>query len=114
MLYDKPVFGHWDGNTKDIGFLKEVLPLAPRGDLTGDGHDGHPVHHCRGEAGDEVRCTGPAGRDAHAHSASRPRVPVCRMRGTLFVSHENVTEPLATMQRIVKGENGAPRVAKQE
>ena len=89
---DVVVLGDRQGNAGDIDFLEGVCTQQLRGDLPGDADQRHRVHHGRGDAGDQVGGRRAGGGNGDADLARGARVAVGRMRGALFVAHQNMAD----------------------
>ena len=90
----------------DVHFLKGIGAEHLGGNLAGDGDDGHGVKHGGGDAGDEVRRAGSAGRHAYADASGCAGVAIGHVRRALLVPHQHVPDGKLT-QRVVDGQDGA-------
>ncbi len=105
------VLGDRHGDTADVGFLEGVGADQPAPDLPGDRHDRHRVHLRVGERGDQVRCARPGRCHANPDLAGGLGVPGGGMSGTLFVTHQHMTQPLGIDQRVVHRQDCSARNA---
>ena len=105
------VLGDGHRDALDVGFLKAVRAKARRGDVAGEGDHGHRVHVGRGNAGDEVGGTRPAGGQHHAGTAGGAGITVCRMGGALLVGGQHMGDAVGVLvQLIVKVQHCAAGV----
>ncbi len=107
---EEVVLGDGQGDAGDVDLLKCIAAEDLGGDLAGDADDGDGVEHRRGDAGDEVGRTRPAGGHADADLAGGAGVAVGHVRGALLVADEDVVDG-ELAQRVVDGEDGSARVA---
>ncbi len=114
VFHQHAVLGDRLGDADDVGLLKGVPPDHRARDLAGDRHDGCVVHVRGGEPGDEVGGARARGRHAHARPSARARVAIRRVRGGLFVTHEDVPETGVFRQRVIERHDRATGVAEHQ
>ena len=107
------VLGHGQGDAGDVGLLEGVLADGLAGDLAGDGHHGHGVHHGVGQAGDEVGRPRAGGGPAHADVAGGARVAVGGVGGRLLVPYQNVAKSGVLGEGLVEREESLRRAARR-
>ncbi len=95
----------------DVRLLEGVRTDGRRGDLPGDGDEGHRVHVGVRDRRDEVGRAGPRGRHAHADLAGGLRVTGRRVARALLVAHQDVPHTGRVHHRVVRGEDRAARDA---
>src|SRR5262249_16281320 len=105
------VLGDGHGDAGDIDFLKRVGAEEFAADLTGYADNGRGVEHGSGDASHHVGGAGAGSGHGHAHAARGTGVAVGHVRGALLVPDENMVQ-LGSAQRVVHGEDGAARIAK--
>lgn len=103
------VFGDGGGDPRRIRLLKGVLADQGRGHLAADDHQRDGIHMGRGNAGDHIAHSRPAGGDAHPHLARGPGIAVGGMDGPLFVAGEDMRE-FRFIDCIVQAQYGTTRV----
>ena len=89
------------GNTYAVDLLKRIIADQRRRHLTREDDKRNGIHVCGGDTSDRVGGTGP-GRDQHNTRFSRgARISVRRVRGRLFMPHQNMFDLVLLIQRIV-------------
>ena len=111
VAHEHVVLGDGQRHTDDVGLLKGVAAEHRPPYLTGDRKYRRAVHVRRRQSGDEIGRARTGRRHAHAHAVARARIAVRRMRGRLFVPHEDVARRLLAVERVVKRHDRAAGVA---
>ncbi len=85
-----------------VGLLEGVGADQVAAHLPGDGDQRDRVQVGVGDAGDEVRRAGAAGRGADTDLAGGAGVPVGGVRGALLVAHEHMAQLLGVVEGVVE------------
>jgi hypothetical protein len=106
------VLCHGYGDAGDVGLLKAVASDEAGDYLACNGHQGHRVHPCGGDAGNEVRSARPRGAETDPDFASHACIGIGGMRSRLLVPDEEVLDlRIVVGQGIVEGQVGAAWIA---
>ena len=99
------VLGDRHGHAHNVCFLEGVGAEQLRGHLPGDSDDGHRVHVCVRDGGEQVGGTGPAGCNTHTYFAGGGRIPLSGVPCTLLVAHQDVVNLGGIHERVIGGQD---------
>ena len=88
-----------------VGLLKRVRAEQCGGNLPRDADDRRRVEHRIGYSGDEIRRAGTGGGQTDAHLACRTGVALRRVYGALFVTRQDVVQPVGMMVQMIVDRN---------
>jgi hypothetical protein len=101
-------------NTDHVRLLKSILTDQVTLHLSGDHDHRDRIHVGRGDTGHRIRRAGPRRHQHHTGLTRGARIAVRRMRGRLFVAHENVRDLAGLEQRVVDVQDCAARITKDK
>ena len=108
------VLGAIAGDAGRVAFLERVRADQMRRHLPGDADERDRVHERVGEASDRIGRARPGGDEQHADPAGRAGVAFGRVRGALFMAHENMAERILAENGVVDRQDRAAGIAEDE
>ena len=98
-------------DARHVRLLERIAAQRIGGNLTGDDDERDGIHVRRRDTRDRIGGTGTARDDDGADLASRTRIAIGSVHRTLLVTHEDVAELRAIVERIVDVERMAARIS---
>jgi hypothetical protein len=100
------------GDADRIDFLERILANHVARHLAGQHHQRNRIHVSGGDTGNRIGRTRAGSHQANAGLASGARIAVRRVRGTLFVAHQDMLHVRLFLQRVVNMQDCPARIAK--
>jgi hypothetical protein len=91
--------------------LKRILTDYVARHLAGQHHQRNRIHVSGGDTGNSIGRTRAGSHQANARLASGARIAVRRVRGTLFVAHQDMLHVGLFLQRVVNVQDCPARIA---
>ena len=110
MLDHEAVLNDRPGDTDHVGFLEGVGADHGARHLTGNDHHRDRVHEGSGDTGDGICRARAGGHQHHAGLASRARIAIGHVGGSLLMTNQDMFDGLFLEKRIVDMQNGTARV----
>ncbi len=108
------MLGAGAGDAHGVGFLKGVGADHERRHLTGQHHQRDAVHQRIGQAGDRIGRAGPRGDQHHTRPPGRARVALGGMHRALFVTHEDMADPLLLEDLVIDRQHRAAGISEHD
>ena len=106
VLYQEIVLRNRKRNAEYVDLLEAVLSDSLHGNVTGDCHHRHTVHHCGRNSGHEVGRTGAARCHAYTGLSGHAGIPVRSMARALLMGRQNMTDSVIAAQCIIQRQIG--------
>ena len=99
------------GNADRIDFLERILANHVARYLAGEHHQWNRIHVSGGNTGNRIGRTRSGSHQANAGLAGGARIAVRRVRGALFVAHQDMFHVGLFLQRVVNVQDCSARIA---